>query len=57
MWVRNDSGARRIALVAIINNPATFVPILAKYADSGTSALTAEVKPGANENVNFDLKP
>ena len=38
-------------------NPAKFVPIPAKYADSGTSALTAEIKPGANENVNFDLKP
>lgn len=38
-------------------NPAKFVPIPAKYADSATSGLSFEVKPGENANVNFDLKP
>src|SRR5689334_18166198 len=38
-------------------NPAKFVPIPAKYADSATSGLSIEIKSGANENVNFDLKP
>lgn len=38
-------------------NPAKFVPIPAKYADSGTSGLSIEIQPGDNENVNFDLKP
>ncbi len=30
--------------------------IPAKYRDCATSGLTAEVKEGANENVNFELK-
>jgi hypothetical protein len=38
-------------------DPAKFVPIPAKYADSATSGLSVEIKPGVNENVNFDLKP
>lgn len=38
-------------------NPAKFVPIPAKYADSATSGLSIEIKPGDNPNVNFDLKP
>ena len=38
-------------------NPAKFVAIPDKYADSGTSGLTIDVKPGTNENVNFELKP
>lgn len=38
-------------------NPAKYVPLPAKYADSATSGLDIEVKPGDNANVNFDLKP
>ena len=37
-------------------NPAKFVPIPAKYADSATSGLSIEVTPGLNKNINFDLK-
>jgi hypothetical protein len=37
-------------------NPAAFVPIPAKYNDSSTSGLTAEIKPGDNENVDFALQ-
>jgi hypothetical protein len=37
-------------------NPANFVAIPAKYNDSATSGFTAEIKPGSNDGVNFDLK-
>lgn len=38
-------------------SPNAYVAIPAKYADFKDSGLTAEIKPGANENVNFDLTP
>lgn len=38
-------------------NPAKFVRIPAKYADSATSGISVEIKSGDNANVNFDLKP
>jgi hypothetical protein len=38
-------------------NPAKFVEIPERYKDSTKSGLTVDVKPGANENVNFELKP
>jgi hypothetical protein len=38
-------------------NPAKFIAIPAKYADPTQSGFTVDVKPGVNENVNFDLKP
>ena len=37
-------------------SPSLYVRIPAKYADPAQSGLTAEVKAGANENVNFELK-
>jgi hypothetical protein len=39
-----------------IGFPAGYVKIPAKYTDTATSGLTAEIKPGANEAVNFELK-
>lgn len=38
-------------------SPGLYTPIPAKYAEYMTSGLEVEVKPGVNENVNFDLKP
>ncbi len=38
-------------------NPAAYVAIPAKYADTATSELSVEIKAGENENVNFDLQP
>jgi hypothetical protein len=37
-------------------NPTAYVPIPAKYADPTQSGLTAEIKPGENENVDFALE-
>ena len=36
--------------------PKLYVKIPAKYADTATSGLTAEIKQGENENVDFALK-
>lgn len=38
-------------------NPAKFVEIPERYMDPTKSGLTVDVKPGTNENVNFELKP
>lgn len=38
-------------------SPALYVKIPAKYEDYATSGLEVDIKPGVNENVNFDLKP
>ena len=38
-------------------NPAKFVAIPDRYLDPTKSGLTVDVKPGTNENVNFELKP
>lgn len=37
-------------------NAAAYVKIPAKYNDPATSGLSAEIKPGENADVNFDLK-
>jgi len=37
-------------------NPAKYVPIPEKYADPTASGLTADVKRGDNENVDFALQ-
>jgi hypothetical protein len=37
-------------------NPRAYVPIPAKYSDSTKSGLSAEIKPGSNEHVDFELK-
>jgi hypothetical protein len=52
-------GANRVSIdTATIKygNPSAYVPIPSKYADTATSGLTADIKPGTNENVNFELK-
>jgi hypothetical protein len=36
--------------------PASYVPIPEKYNDTSKSGLTADIKPGANENVDFKLE-
>jgi hypothetical protein len=36
-------------------NPAAYVPIPEKYINSRTSGLSVDIKPGANENVEFKL--
>lgn len=38
-------------------SPHLYVKIPEKYADPSKSGLSVDVKPGANENVNFELKP
>jgi hypothetical protein len=38
-------------------SPQLYVRIPAKYADPTKSGLTADVKPGDNPDVNFELKP
>jgi hypothetical protein len=38
-------------------NPAKFVEIPERYMDPTKSGLSVEVKPGANDNINFELKP
>jgi hypothetical protein len=39
-----------------LGNPAKYVAIPAKYSDSSTSGLTADIQPGENENVDFTLE-
>jgi len=39
---------------SFVPQPVLLVP--AKYGDPSTSGLTAEIKPGKNVDVNFDLK-
>jgi hypothetical protein len=36
-------------------NPAAYVPIPEKYINSRTSGLSVDIRPGANENVEFKL--
>jgi hypothetical protein len=38
-------------------SPSLYTAIPAKYTEYATSGLEVEIKPGVNENVNFDLKP
>jgi hypothetical protein len=38
-------------------SPSFYTPIPAKYTEYTTSGFEVEIKPGVNENVNFDLKP
>lgn len=56
---RANIGANRVTIdTATIKygNPSAYVAIPSKYADAATSGLTADIKQGMNENVNFDLK-
>lgn len=38
-------------------SPTLYTAIPAKYTEYAASGLEVEIKPGVNENVNFDLKP
>jgi hypothetical protein len=38
-------------------SPSLYTAIPVKYTEYATSGLEVDIKPGVNENVNFDLKP
>jgi hypothetical protein len=37
------------------SNPSGYVPIPEKYSNKNTSGLSADIQPGNNENVDFQL--